>query len=424
MERKEISRKKHEEQGFALIVAIIFTASLLLLVTPFLFQLSNDNRLTQKSYKSSASLSLAEAGVERTIWELNYGDILTWEGDSSLRTLTISDFQTSGGSVIGDIEISITNPEEDHPVVVSTGKFTSGGPQQVVKTVRVQLGGFPAFYFGAFGNDGIQIDRQITVDSYDFRNGDYGGLNVGSKVYIGTNSTLSGGIWIDADSVINGNVISGYDSDPDQVITADPSANIYGIKRSLFTALELPSVLAPVGLSYRGDYSLDDNSLDTISDSGEYDSFSLGRNSTLRIDGEVTLYVTGDFYMDKNSEIEIASDASLTIYLGAGNFEMDAGTAMNNLSLDPTKLLIYGTGSFNGEIYMDQNTAFNGAIYASQGDVSLDVSVGFYGAVVAKNVTIDVGTVIHYDLSLEELEILPSMGALYEVKTWQEKLTH
>ncbi len=421
MEKKAKAKKKHEEQGFVLLVAIIVMVFLLLLVAPFLFQLSNDNILTRKSCKSSVALSLAEAGIERTIWELNYGDVTSWEGDSSLRTLTISDFQSSNGDVVGDIEISITDPESDNPIVESKGKVAFIGSQLEAKIVLVGLGGFPAFSFGAFGNDGIYIDRQITLDSYDSRNGAYGGVNIGSEANIGTNSGLSGGIWIDADSEIKGSVFSGYDSDPDLVVTVEASATIYGTKRSLHSAFGLPSVITPMGLPYRGDYSLDDNNLDTINVSGEYGSFSLGKNSTLRIEGDVILYITGDFYMDQNSVLEIASGASLTIYLGAGDFEMDAGAVMNNLSLDPSKLLVYGTGSFNGEIYMDQNTAFYGAIYASQGNVRLDASSGFYGAAVAKNVMIDVGAVIHYDKSLEDLEILPSMGAFYEVKSWQEK---
>jgi hypothetical protein len=421
MKRKAKAKKKHEEQGFVLALAVIVMVFLLLLVAPFLFQLSNDNRLTRKNCKSSIALSLAEAGIERTIWELNYGDISGWDGDSSERTLTISDFQTAAGAVVGDIEISITDPEGDYPLVESNGRVAYGDFQIQTRVVLVGLGGFPAFSFGAFGNDGIYIDRQITLDSYDSRNGVYGGVNIGSEAHIGTNSTFSGGIWIDADSEIKGDVFSGYDSDPDQVVTMDGSANISGVKRSLHSVFGLPSVTTPMGLPYRGDYSLDDDSLDTINASGEYDSFSLGTNSTLRIEGDVILYITGDFYMDQNSVLEIASDASLTIYLGEGDFEMDVGAAMNNLSLDPSKLLVYGTGSFSGEIYMDQNTAFYGAIYASQGNVRLDASSGFYGAAVAKNVMIDVGAVIHYDKSLENLEILPSMGAFYEVKSWQEK---
>jgi hypothetical protein len=323
--------------------------------------------------------------------------------------------------MVGDIEISITDPEGDNPTVESKGKVAFLDSQLEAKIVLVGLGGFPAFSFGAFGNDGMFIDRQITLDSYDSRNGVYGGVNIGSEAHIGTNSTLSSSIWIDANSEIKGDVFSGYDSDPDQVVSVNASANIYGEKRSLHSVFALPSVITPMGLPYRGDYSLDDDSLDMINVSGEYGSFSLGTNSTLRIEGDVILYITGDFYMDVNSVLEIASNASLTIYLGAGDFEMDVGAAMNNLSLDPSKLLVYGTGSFNGEIYMDQNTAFYGAIYASQGNVRLDASSGFYGAAVAKNVMIDVGAVIHYDKSLQNLEILPSMGAFYEVKSWQEK---
>ena len=421
MEKKAIAKTKHEEQGFVFLLAVIVMVFMLLVVAPFLFQLSNDSRLATKTCKSSTALSLAEAGIERTIWELNYGDVTGWDGDSSERTLTISDFKTAAGAVVGDIEISITDPEGDYPLVESNGRVAYGDFQIQTRVVLVGLGGFPAFSFGAFGNDGIHIDRQITLDSYDSRNGVYGGVNIGSEAHIGTNSALSGSVWIDANSEIKGTVFSGYDSDPDQVITANASVTIYGGKRSLRDACELPLVTAPMGLPYRGDYSLDDDSLDTINANGEYGSFSLGTNSTLTIEGDVILYITGDFYMDVNSVLEIASDASLTIYLGAGGFDMDVGSAMNNLSLDPSKLLIYGTGSFNGEIYLDQGTAFYGAIYASQGNLRLDASGGFYGSAVAKNIMIDVGTVIHYDKSLLEQEILPSMGAFYEVKSWQEK---
>ncbi len=386
MERKTRIEKKHQEQGFVLLVALIVMVFLLLLVAPFLFQLSNDSILATKNCKSSKALSLAEAGIERTIWELNYGDISGWDGDSSERTLTISGFQTAAGEVVGDIEITITDPEGDDPIIESNGRVVFGSSQIRTRIVQVGLGGFPAFSFGAFGNDGMYIDRQITVDSYDSRNGAYGGVNIGSEANIGTNSTVSGGVWIDANSEIKGNVFSGYDSDPDLVISANASATIYGEKRSLHSSFVLPSVLAPVGLPDRGDYSLEDDDLDTINVNGEYGSFSLGTNATLTIEGDVILYITGDFYMDVNSVLEIASGASLTIYLGAGDFEMDAGAAINNLSLDPSKLLIYGTGSFTGEIYMDQNTEFYGAIYASKGNVRLDASSGFYGAAVAKNV--------------------------------------
>ena len=119
--KKDIKRKRHEE-GMILVIGVIVMAFLLLLVLPFLYQLSAENRLTDKSFKSNRALSLAEAGIERAMWELNFGDILTWDGDSSLRTLTIQSFQASSGDVIGDIEIEVYNSESKKPLVKSRGK--------------------------------------------------------------------------------------------------------------------------------------------------------------------------------------------------------------------------------------------------------------------------------------------------------------
>ncbi len=132
------AKKRHKEQGFVLIIGFIMMAFLLLLAVPFLFQLSNDKRSSQIFVNSSVALSLAEAGIERSIWEFNHGDILSWSGDYDLRTLTLSDFQTSNGKVMGDIEISITDPEGDNPVIEATGSVTHGS-QTVSRIVRVEL---------------------------------------------------------------------------------------------------------------------------------------------------------------------------------------------------------------------------------------------------------------------------------------------
>jgi hypothetical protein len=52
--------------------------------------------------------------------------------------MEISDFQASGGNVIGDIQISVTDPGGDNPVLVATGTFTDSS-QTVARTIRVAL---------------------------------------------------------------------------------------------------------------------------------------------------------------------------------------------------------------------------------------------------------------------------------------------
>ena len=102
---------------------------------------------------------------------------------------------------------------------------------------------------------------------------------------------------------------------------------------------------------------------------------------------------------------------------------MDLTCTINNLSKDPTKFVLFGTEAFTGDIYIDQNNEFYGAIYAPNAFVELDQANGFYGAVIANDILFDQHTVLHYDKALEDLEILPSMGALYEVKSWQIKVS-
>jgi len=416
-----IDKSKNEEKGFVLVVGMIVMSALLLLAVPFLYQLSFENRLTSKSYKSSAAISLAEAGIERAIWELNYGDISSWTGDDTLRTMSISSLQASGGNVIGDIEIRVVEPYADDPVVESRGTVSYVGAQEVIRTVRSELGGFPPFKFAAFADEGIMIDQGVAIDSYDSKNGAYDNpSNAGSEGDIGTNSDEFNAIYMDNSSDLAGDAVSGHESDPESVIITDPGANIDGVKRALDYKIKLPAIIPPE-LPYKGDYFITGE--DTILGSGRYDSFTMEANSEVTIDGDVTLYITADFYMDQNSRLDIAVGASLQIILGGGSFEMDQSSTINNLSKDPTKFVIFGTGSFTGEIYIDQGSQFYGAIYAPKASVELDQSNGFYGAIIAKDILFDEDTVLHYDKALEDLEILPSMGALYEVKSWQVKIS-
>jgi len=420
--KSRIDKSKNEEKGFVLIVGLIVMTVLLLLAVPFLYQLSFENKLTTKSYKSSAAMSLAEAGVDRAIWELNYGNISSWTGDDTLRTMGISSFQAAGGNVIGDVGIRVVDPTADHPIVESRGTVSYVGSLEVIRTVRSELGGFPPFKFAAFAEDGIMIDQDVMIDSYDSRDGDYDNPgNVGSDGDIGTNSGDFSAIYMDNSADLAGDAVSGYESDPESVIITDPGANIDGEKRALDRIIELPPITPPT-LPWRGDYSM--SGTDSIFLSGEYSSFEMENNSVVTIEDDVILNITGDFYMDQNSRLDIAVGASLQIIMGSGSFEMDQSSAINNLSQDPTKFVLFGTPSFTGDIYIDQSSEFYGAIYAPNAFVELDQGNGFYGAIIAKDILFDQDTVLHYDKALEALEILPSMGSLYLVKSWQVKISN
>ncbi|GAF75329.1 unnamed protein product, partial [marine sediment metagenome] len=165
---KKIQGANQEEKGVVLVISLLITVALLILITPFLFKLSGEYRNTDRTFKSLAALNLAEAGVERAIWELNYGDISTWSGDSTARTLTLSSVQTSEGDAVGDIVISISNPESSSPVVESTGKIPFRNSDTVDRILSVELTKEePIFDNALFAGTGLNMSGNSFVDSFD-----------------------------------------------------------------------------------------------------------------------------------------------------------------------------------------------------------------------------------------------------------------
>jgi len=416
-------KKQKEEQGSVLVIGVLFLAFMLLLAVPFLFMLSNENRLTEKSYKSMAALSLAEAGVESAIWELNNGDISSWSGTSALRTMNIASFQTADGNVIGSIDIRIEDPGSDNPVIESTGRLPYIGTLTVDRTARVVLelgeGYTSLFDFGVFGDEGLELASRAQIDSYDSRIGEYDSHNPGTSGHTGTNATHLGCIYLSPNARIYGNASTGPESIPEDVIITKPVSTISGEKLALSSPKEMPSIPSPEGMTYQGEYLLD-GTVDTISESGEYTHFRLSNNAKVTITADVTLYITGDFSMASNSQIEIADDVNVTIYLG-GSFLQESNTQINNLSLDATKLQVYGTDSFTGDMEWRSNTDFWGTFYAPRAHITYNSESDFYGSIVGRYLDFSSQATIHYDEALGDLKVSTgSEGAPFVVKSWQE----
>ncbi len=134
-----IRLKKGKNEGSILIIGVTIMAFLLIFAVPFLFQSPVKNTVTDKSSCYSAALSLAEAGVERAIWEMNQGDISSWKGNDKFRVLTISSIQAPEVNVIGDIEIRIEEPDGENPVVKATGRVVYTDSLAEGMTARIVL---------------------------------------------------------------------------------------------------------------------------------------------------------------------------------------------------------------------------------------------------------------------------------------------
>lgn len=415
-------KKRKEERGVVFVVALLVTSVLLILAVPFLFKLSAQYRNTDRSFKSLAALNLAEAGIERAIWELNFGDISTWAGDSDLRTMTISSFQAAGGASIGDIDINVTDPEEETCIVEATGNVSLSGSSEISKTIQVILTkGDPPLLAGAlFTNENIHFKIDTLFDSYDSRDGEYGGPNVNQLGNIGTNSTEDACINIDGDTEVYGNIASGPGSDPEETMDIDAGSTVYGDLYALSQLKELTSITPPEGLPWNGTYKVPDDSSEILSESGMYWDYHLEADSTVTVTGDVVLYVTHNFRMHVDTVMEIAEGASLTIYVG-NKYDPDADSQINNLTKDPTQLRVLGLDSMTGRTDFAHDSKFWGVFYAPNSEVTFKSDHDFYGALVCKKFELDTNAQFHYDEALALLDIEGSTRT-YTVKSWKEKI--
>lgn len=416
-------RNTQKERGSILVITILLSFMTLLLATPFLTKISGQYRITNKSFRQITAFNLAEAGVERAIWELNHGTIIDWEGDAESRTLIISSFQAGDGTEVGDISITVLDLQGENPVIESTGRVSFIGSNDIEKSIRVVLEEIETdslFDYGIFGKLGLEMSGNAFVDSYDSREGVYGGENISDLGQMGTNGIYSGDISLNNTVEINGDVVVGPGGIPTDVISMSSNVTINGELTALTEEKTFPPVIPPSNLPWRGDFILAPNNMATISESGEYSSLIFQSNSKISITSDCILYVTGEFTMLSNTRFEIAEGVTLALYLG-GTFYQSSNSQINNLSLDPTMVQIYGTETFQTLMTWDSNTDFYGAIYVPDYTVLYNSNAEFYGSIIANTVKIDSNAGLHYDKALFNLEsIYTTVTSTYKIKSWQE----
>ncbi len=424
--KRNVTGEAHE-RGMILAVAILIAVFMLTMTVPFLFKLSAQNRSTERGQKALSAFNLAEAGIDRALWEMNQffavPDGIAWD-ENMQGTETINSLRGSSGARIGDIEILISPPSETTPVtrlIDSRGKIPYLGELTVDRTVRVNLEQYykSIFDFGFFADIGFQSSTNVLIDSYNSNFGEYGFDNMhGRQGHIGTNNTADysfvierGGEADSSSSELYGNVAAGFGTNPEpnnmtevisipsetifkngaerMVLSAPfdlPSVDLYSLPpRDMFNSTidfkpwfsSPPSVEDPLDSSLinagfnRGTISIDKKTSSvtlTPADSGVYTSFDIPKQKTVYIQGDVALYVTG---LDGDSGSFSMNVGSTLEILPDSSLTLILGktsfTSQNNTFRNdsgvPANFTILGTDQFTAEMSWDNNADTCAAIY-------------------------------------------------------------
>lgn len=264
---------------------------------------------------------------------------------------------------------------------------------------------------GFYAGESFSGAGNVLVDSYSSDNGRYGAsytdadgntqTNTAGNVTIGSN----GGVDISGGSfTLNGKVGSGEGSG---------SVNAPGIDSSKIIPDALPEVsiptpdtTPPAGLASSGAFADGGppGSTTVLGTAGSattvrYDSMAIKR--TVKVVGDVTIYVTGDFTMNATGGLAIdrSSDPNSKVTIKVAGQVTVNGASVSNPSQPPEAVRI--ETSTTGLVKFNGTADFTGVLVAPQATVQTNGTLDFFGAMFAKTFKASGTAKLHYDEALK-----------------------
>ncbi|MGZ0657211.1 DUF7305 domain-containing protein [Coraliomargarita sp. W4R72] len=414
------------QRGSALLTALIFSFVVVTLLGSYLFLASSDYRVSSRAFLLGASFNLAEGGVDQALYALNQGEHSDWHVgvDRDARSYWSKEFGSYdlGGNIRGYIRVVILEPLSSSPEIFSEGEARGHVAGSVTKQVRVALtSGFYPFRNGFNSKQGIVLKgNNVTFDSYDSRDGNYGLGNMNSEITVATVSVENDAIDV-GNAEVYGYVATGGGEPnvgPRGAITSYDNPNVVDPSRittdfyAEFPSLSAPTLSAPAtSLPYWG-----------VMNGGDYllNSFSMSGKSSLYVIRDSRIVVTGDMSLSGQATVYIANGARLLIY-AAGDVDLSGGGILNS-SQRPSDLLVFGTHEVAGgqQIKISGNGYLAAGVYAPNANVTLNGggnSGRVYGAIAAYESKLTGNSHFSYDEALADFNL--GEGG-YQVEEWVE----
>ncbi len=374
----------------------VLTAVYLILALATVFSVAYFSRCVvfvqanERNIHKTVAFNMAESGIDWAISQLTSD--MEYAGTSAYVPLD-TNFMKGGFTV--SVTKDVTHPKIR--IIQANGFAPSNDPtQRGYQTssllAYVQSGSSSTFLTGIFATDSIHMSGNARTDSYDSRNGAYGGSNVAYNGGIETNATDQKKVTLSGNVMIQGDAIVGPTETPSSVVSKSGNAIITGSISSNSAPVIFSDAVAPVSAS--GELNLSGNTkYYLMPGTYHYTSMSITGNAQLIPTGAVSIYV------DKTIQI--------------------AGNGIATSDNRPPNFLLYATDS--SSVSFSGNASFYGAVYAPNSTVSISGNGKCYGAIIAKDYQNTGNGLIHFDEALKEIQGT-SAGEI-TILAWQEKNT-
>jgi hypothetical protein len=266
------------------------------------------------------------------------------------------------------------------------------------------------YEFAAFGSGGLRLNSNVSVDSFDSKDGpypeklpyvnDFG--NVGSYARVELDSNVS----------IYGDALVG----PEGVFADDaPDILVSGVQEARELSVAMPAVTVP---SFPSQGALSASGATSIPPGNHHYSSLTIQSGTLTIRGPSTLVLDAFLMRSGTALVVDATNGPVKVY-ATGDFVLRSNTTVttNTLHARDLEVLITSSNLRHGTtIELSSNSRFMGTLYAPDAALRLPSNFTVFGAVKAAFVELASNSRIHYD---EDLLYDPNLPDVLERLSWR-----
>lgn len=421
-------------RGMALLLVMIGLVVCTILTAGFLSTQGTSVGIARNERDAAKCHAIAQTGVDMCYWLIRNKS--NWRETMApgpwLANVPIGDGTVSVSVASGDGTNNFANDPTQPAILTSTGTYDSRA-FTLTATIR-PTGGGTVYSAGNFISGNILVGNgdlltAATVDSYNSSVASYNALFPGTNAAFVSNSVASNSLLVYFPSVFRGSYTAGTTALLSNVVGLLGGASGPAATGTQTESRNPGTVIFPntAGLAYRGAMSKTVAGTASYGSPGTYDSITATTgtvninatgiynitgnvaltNSTAKLtftDGVIAVVVVNGNLSVSSGAIQLLGTTSQVAFYVKGNITLAGGSLNNNGAT--SRATLFG-GSSGGTIQITgTNGAMYGSIYAPQHDMTLSSSSPkFFGAVVAKSLTVKDSAAVHFDEALRTLKI-------------------
>ncbi len=427
-------------EGSALIVSVVITGIIGFSLAGYLDYAKAQNRSVMRSLAWNSTVAVLEAGIEEALAQINAAVLGTedersrygrngWDRDDSAGV-----YRRTRSLESGYYTVSFTTTKP--PTITATGyaKVPLTSSSVLNRTVVCTTTSDFLFTKGIVAKGVIDMNgNNVQTDSFDSATATGGVYSAGAAKSGGDVATNAG--VANALNVGQADIYGHGATGPGGSISVGANGGVgerawvlanQGKMQPGWTTSDMNVSFPDVSAPFSGGYStpaggtVGTTAYTYVLNSGNYQlsSVSLSGTSKVYVSGAAVWYVTGNFSMSGQSQIILATGASLKLFVAGASTSLGGKGVVNN-SGKADNFSYWGLPT-NTSLSMSGNAAFIGTIYAPSAAFTLagggNTTTDFIGASVTGSVRMLGHFNFHYD------ELLGRQGASrgYIVNSWNE----